>query len=423
MIRILHTADVHLDSPLRSLALRNPALQDMVETATRTAFSRIVETAVTEKVAALLIAGDLFDGAARSARTAAFLMGAFERLGQAGIRVFYIKGNHDAENPVTGVMDFPAHVHVFDGRGGKVALGDEIWIHGVSFKERTAPESLLPKFGAPVAGAVNIAMLHTSLAGAEGHDVYAPCTISELSALGFDYWALGHVHKRQVHGTAPWIVMPGTPQGRDIGEPGARTATLLEIDGGAITTREVPTAAVAFHHCVADVAGVTHDEALAAAIRAALRATAAVCGATNGIVRLFLRGETPRHWQILRDRDIWHQRASDLAEETGTLWLEKLVIEVSPPAEAQEAGGEGAGPGPGPGLGTAIGELEALMATIREEPAYPATAMAQAAVLNELPSAVRARLLPDEAASERLILQLAAEGAGAVLARLRGAEG
>ena len=151
MTKILHTADVHLDSPLRSLALRNEALRDNIKSATRSAFIRIIDTALTEDVAALLIAGDLYDGAQRSAKTAAFLVGQFERLRAAGIQVFYIKGNHDAENPITGEVALPDNVYVFDGRGSKVQLiGTDIWIHGVSFNGRHARDSLLSKFDAPV---------------------------------------------------------------------------------------------------------------------------------------------------------------------------------------------------------------------------------------------------------------------------------
>ncbi|SUZ33180.1 putative metallophosphoesterase YhaO [Roseibaca ekhonensis] len=186
MIKILHTADVHLDSPLRSLALRDAALRAEVEAATRSAFGRIIDVALSEGVAALLIAGDLFDGKARSARTAAFLTAQLDRLRTAHIRVFYIKGNHDAENPITGGLELPDNVHVFDARGGKVQLAEDVWVHGVSFADRHAPESLLPRFPAPVPGAVNIAMLHTSLAGASGHDTYAPCNVSDLERVRFD---------------------------------------------------------------------------------------------------------------------------------------------------------------------------------------------------------------------------------------------
>ena len=152
LTKILHTADLHLDSPLRSLALCDEDLRARVESATRAALTRIVDTALSERVAAVLIVGDLFDGAERSARTAAFLLGELDRLLLGEIRVFYVKGNHDAENPITGALDLPGNVHVFNARGGKAQLEDGIWIHGVSFSGRHAPDSLLPRFSTPVEG-------------------------------------------------------------------------------------------------------------------------------------------------------------------------------------------------------------------------------------------------------------------------------
>ncbi len=406
MIRILHTADVHLDSPLRSLALRDPELRDRVRTSSRTALTRIVDTALAEEVAALLIAGDLFDGAERSARTAAFLTLQLERLRERGIRVFYIKGNHDAENPLTGELSFPDNVHVFDGRGGKVQLAEGVWIHGVSFSNRHAPESLLPRFPAPVEGAVNIALLHTSLTGAEGHDPYAPCTVGDLTAAGFDYWALGHVHRRQVHSKAPWIVMPGTPQGRDIGEPGPKSATLLTIDK-AIEIEEVPTSAVEFLHLRIDATDTDNDDALRDMLRRTLRDTARNLVSESAVIRLQLTGRTRRRWQVLRDQDVWKEAAAQYARETGTLWLEKVVFDLSDTAE--------------PGH-SATDELAGIMKTIREEPGFSETCRAEIeGILQELAPQRRAELLPDEAAMDQLARRLAEAGADRILARMKGA--
>lgn len=406
MIRILHTADVHLDSPLRSLALRDPELRDRVQTSSRTALSRIVDIALTNDVVALLIAGDLFDGAERSARTAAFLTLQLERLRERGVRVFYVKGNHDVENPLTGELSLPDNVHVFDGRGGKVQLAEGVWIHGVSFANRHAPESLLPKFPAPVEGAVNIAMLHTSLAGAEGHDPYAPCTVGELTNAGFDYWALGHVHRRQVHSKAPWVVMPGTPQGRDIGEPGPKSATLLTIDQ-AIEIEEVPTSAVEFLHIQVDVADTDNDDALRDILRRTLRDTARNLVSESAVIRLKLTGRTRRRWQVLRDQDVWKETAAQYARETGTLWLDKVVFDLSDTAE--------------PGH-SATDELAEIMKAISEEPGFSETCRAEIeGILQELAPQRRAELLPDEAAMDQLARRLAEAGAKRILARMKGA--
>lgn len=409
MTRILHTADVHLDSPLKSLALKDESLRAVVQAATRDAFRTIVDIAIAENVAALLIAGDLFDGAERSASTAAFLTGQFDRLRQAGIRVFTIKGNHDAENPITGDLSLPDNVHVFDGRGGKVELADGVWIHGVSFAGRQAPESLLGKFAPPVPHAVNIAMLHTSLAGAEGHDVYAPCSVAELTGMGFDYWALGHVHKRQVHAQSPWVVMPGIPQGRDIGEAGPKSATLLTLGEAGIDVREIPTARIEFTPHAVDISDIDDDDALRARLRAALADIAAHLVAGDGILRLALTGRPQRHWQILRDRDVWMQTVADLARETGRLWLEKLVLDLHEPGETGERT-------------AATDELARLMETIAREPGFSETLRGELdAALAELPPHRRAALIPDEAAASALGRQLAEAGTARLVALMKGA--
>ena len=411
MIKILHTADIHLDAPLRSLALRDESLREAVQAATRAAFARIIDVALSERVAALLIAGDLFDGRARSARTAAFLTAQLDRLRAAGIPVFYIKGNHDAENPIIGALDLPDNVHVFDARGGKVHLAEDLWIHGVSFADRHAPESLLPRFPAPVPGAVNIAMLHTSLAGAAGHDTYAPCSVGDLTGMGFDYWALGHVHKRQVHGTAPWVVMPGMPQGRDIGEAGAKSASLLTVAGGRIDVTEVPTSGVEFIATTLDISDADSDDALRAALRDHLRGVADALSSDAGVVRLTLIGRPHRYWQILRDQDMWAEAVAALARDTGRLWLEKLRLDIDAPGDAGHAG-------------RATDELASLMAEIRDEPGFAAAARAEIEeVIGELPQSVRAALVPDAAAAEALTDRLATAGARRVLARMKGAEG
>lgn len=411
LIKVLHTADVHLDSPLKSLAMKDEDLQATVKTATRAAFTKIVDTALFEEVSALLISGDLFDGAERSAKTAAFLTTQLDRLQVAGIPVFYIKGNHDAENPITGEVSLPENVHVFDGRGGKHQIENSaVWIHGISFSGRHAPESLLPKFGAPEPDAINIAMLHTSLAGSQGHDPYAPCSVPELTAMGFDYWALGHVHKRQVHSEAPWIVMPGIPQGRDIGEAGPKSATLITIDGKDITVSEVPTSAAEFIEVRVGVDGIESDEELRHRIRTILLETAQGLLSDAGLVRLIMEGKTTQKWQILRDQDSWCEVVAELARSTGALWVERTMFELVTATEGATADT------------SAVTELGRLMDEIQSEPAFASELRASLeAVLAEIPIGRRSRLIPDEAATEDLARSLSEAGAAVVLASMKGA--
>ena len=211
--RFVHTADIHLDSPLRSLALRDPDLAELIGNASRHAFRNIIDLCINEQVDALLLAGDLYDGDQTSMKTARFLATQVQKLHEAGIRVFIIRGNHDALSRITRELVYPETVKVFGGRAEAIAIdrpSNEIpvVIHGLSFAEPRAPESLIHKYKPPVEGAVNIGMMHTSLAGASGHDPYAPCSLDDLRAKNFQYWALGHIHKRSVMEGDCAIVMP-----------------------------------------------------------------------------------------------------------------------------------------------------------------------------------------------------------------------
>ena len=130
-------------------------------------------------------------------------------------------------------------------------------IHGLSFAQPQAPESLLGKYKPAVEGAINIGILHTSLAGAPGHDPYAPCSIADLEATGFDYWALGHIHKRSVSQGRCTVVMPGMPQGRDVNEAGPKSVTLATIDDDrSIGIEERVTSVAEFDRIFVDATGV-----------------------------------------------------------------------------------------------------------------------------------------------------------------------
>lgn len=412
--RFVHTADLHLDSPLRSLALRDPALAEAVGSATRSALERIVALCLEERVDALLIAGDLFDGEQQSMKTAAFLGRQMRRLDEAGIGVFIIRGNHDAQTPVTGALSLPANCHVFGGRGGIVEHGG-VAIQGVSFAERAAPESLLPKYRPPRPGMPNIALLHTSLGGAEGHDAYAPCSVADLAAHGADYWALGHIHTRTVHREAPWVVMPGMPQGRAIDEAGPKSATLVTISDTGITVEARPTAVLEFGRAEASMDGVETREAALARALSALEAAAADAAAPAAVMRLSLTGTTPLAWQLRRDRALLEAELREaLPEPSGQagLFLEKLSVELM----AQPAAGLGDVVEAGP-----VGGLGPLMAEVATDAAFLGEAgdylerMVQA-----LPPELRDRFGADAAGREAALAVLLAEGEATVLAALEG---
>jgi DNA repair protein SbcD/Mre11 len=91
------------------------------------------------------------------------------------------------------------------------------------------------EFPAARPGWYNIGILHTSLTGRDGHDVYAPCSLEDLLRVGYQYWALGHIHAREIVHADPPVVFPGNLQGRHARETGPKGATLVTVDNHGVT--------------------------------------------------------------------------------------------------------------------------------------------------------------------------------------------
>lgn len=413
--RFVHTADLHLDSPLKSLALRDAALAEVIGNASRAVFTRIIELCLEEGVDALLIAGDLYDGAQTSMKTARFLTQALRRLDAAGIETFIIRGNHDAESRITAQLVLPASVTVFGAQAGverrnKGAL--DIAIHGISFARPHAPESLLGRFKAPVPGAVNIGMLHTSLDGAAGHDPYAPCRLADLQDSGFAYWALGHIHARAHHAGACHVVMPGIPQGRDIGEAGEKSVTLVTVaDDGALTVEARPIAVARFARLEVALDGAQEWPGVVATLSAALRAARRDHGEDHLVVRPVLTGRTPLLWRLRRDLGLLLEEARTTAEGIGTLWIDKLELTCTDEVRPDSAG-------PLAELARQIAGMGSPPAAIQAEADAVIEALAKA-----LPRELRGMLGDDPATQAALRDALLQEGAAEVLAHLHGVEG
>ena len=327
-VRFIHTADLHLDSPLRSLAARNPALGDLLRDASRRLLQRLIDTALEEQVDALLIAGDLFDGEQEDVHTAMVLQRELRRLQAVNIPVFIIWGNHDAETRFleSRILDLPDNVHAFDGRGGrKHFANDRAVVHGVSFTKRKTPESLLGKYGKADPHCFNIGMLHTSLTGADGHNDYAPCTLNELIDKGFDYWALGHIHKRQIHHEQPAIVMPGNPLGRHINEAGERSISLVTLASGEKPNiRSINLAPVRFERLPVSIDGIDDRKLAYEQMLEALNRCRDSMDTDVLIVRLELEGSSVLASSYQRDRQTLLVALQTEYEHRDDLWIDSV---------------------------------------------------------------------------------------------------
>ena len=240
MFKFIHAADIHLDSPLRGLSRYESAPVDTIRDACRRAFKNLVDLAIEEKVAFVLLAGDLYDGDWKDYSTGIFLSRQMGRLNQHDIKVFAVAGNHDAANRMTKALDTPSNMKILSaGKVETVKLEElSVAIHGRSFKTQHVVENLAAGFCEAEKGFYNIGILHTSLDGREGHDNYAPCTLDDLRSKGYQYWALGHIHKQEIVSEDPFIVFPGCIQGRHIRETGPKGCILVTVEEETVTNIE-----------------------------------------------------------------------------------------------------------------------------------------------------------------------------------------
>ena len=339
----LHAADIHLDSPLLSLAFQEPEQVGRMRSACRDAFENLVTTAIERKVAFVILAGDLYDGDTPNMQVAVFLRNQLARLEKQDISVVIVKGNHDAANRITSGLSLPANTHVLsDARPQTVPIDNlpvPVAIHGQSFKPGPVTDNLAVNYPSAVANTFNIGVLHTSLAGAPLHDPYAPCRLEDLTTKSYDYWALGHIHKGAVLSRDPWIVYPGNLQGRDARETGPKGCVLVTVSDGRVRdVEELDLAVVRWQIATVALSGVTEDASLIEHLRRGLADAMEGAEGRPVAVRVRLQGATSLFDQIEGRPLRLLQTALELAGEiaSGDLWLEKIVNETSP-VEAERA--------------------------------------------------------------------------------------
>ena len=346
--RFLHTADIHLDSPLTGLSGHEGTVTERIRTATREAFDQLVGLAVEKQVAFLVIAGDLYDGDWRDYNTGLFFASQMGRLNAASIPVYLLYGNHDAESQITRRLTLPNSVHVFASSKAQSFEIDSlnVVLHGQSFRQRDVTENLVLTYPEPVADAYNIGVLHTGLGGMGGHENYAPCSLSDLVNKGYDYWALGHVHRAAVLNRRPHIVFPGNLQGRHIREAGAKGATLVTVEQREIADlASVHCDVVRWHVVSVDLTDVTSFGEAVDRVRAAIDAATNSAAGRLLACRVELCGRTEIHEELLSDQDrlLAELRSSALGLGGEMAWVEKVVIstesEISPKilAEREDA--------------------------------------------------------------------------------------
>ncbi|WP_125769987.1 metallophosphoesterase family protein [Companilactobacillus furfuricola] len=229
-MKFIHAADLHLDTPFVSIQNFSKQLQNDLRKSTYSAATKVFNTAVRQHVDFVLLAGDTYDNTERSLNAQEFLKNQFQRLKDNDIQVYLIYGNHDYYRNDFSAIKFPSNVHVFSDKVSTEILnthdGTKVGISGFSYYKQHIEEDKVGEFPARENVDYQIGMLHGSQ-GISGE--YAPFSLDGLNSKAYDYWALGHIHKREILQRDPYIVYPGDTQGRNLNETGMKGFYVVSV--------------------------------------------------------------------------------------------------------------------------------------------------------------------------------------------------
>jgi DNA repair exonuclease SbcCD nuclease subunit len=180
---------------------------------------------------------------------------------------------------------------------------------------------------------VNVGVLHTSLNGRSGHEPYASCSLETLVDRGYDYWALGHVHEREVVSREPFVVFPGNLQGRHVRETGPKGATLVQVEQGRISDVQ-PRAfdVVRWEHLVVDASSARAADDVVERVRAEFGRLSRSLDGRLLAVRIDVVGASQAHAVLARRPDEFaqHVRAAAVEFSEAEVWVEKVRVRTSP---------------------------------------------------------------------------------------------
>jgi len=315
----------------------------MLQQATFQTYMNIIQLCMDEKVDALLVAGDIYDGADRSLQAQLRFYQGLGQLNDAGIASFVCHGNHDPLNGWLAQLKRPPLSWQFRETVEAVPLDpgapERAMIYGFSYPRRDVTNNIARTFRHDPERGFAIGLLHANVGGDTDHANYAPCTIDDLTATDINYWALGHIHKHRVlQQQEPTVVYPGNPQGRHPNETGERGVYYVEVDdNGQVTLQFRPVDVVRWEAVTLDISDMDSDQDLVDVPTQRLEDTLAAAE-RSVLCRVRLIGRGPLHSTLQRDGYLESLRIA--LNSTGVqrlpfFWCERVVDATLAPLDRE----------------------------------------------------------------------------------------
>jgi len=344
--RFLHAADLHLDTPFEGVGKAAPHVARALRDASLDALDALVTCALDQKVDFLVLAGDLYDGPERGLRAQLRLRKSVGRLADANIHTFIVHGNHDpVQTGWTAIQDWPDAVHVFSAAEVETVPitardGTEVQVHGISYDRRNVEENLVHRFPRVGGNALHVGVLHANVGGDPDHQPYSPCSLDDLRATGHHYWALGHIHQRQVLAERPHVVYPGNLQGRSFkhSELGAKGAMVVQVDGRQIRTHFEPLDRIRFARVDIDVSGLSDVGVVQDALEKAAEEERAENGGRGLLLNARLHGRSDLAKDLIHEdavEELLAELRSKATDAEGLWWWAGLDVQVTPPLDLE----------------------------------------------------------------------------------------
>jgi DNA repair protein SbcD/Mre11 len=351
----VHAADLHLDTPFTGLGRVDEALAGRLRSASLEAFDALVELTLERGADLLLLAGDVYDGAERGVRAQLAVQRGLTRLAEAGVVTCIVAGNHDPLDGWSAISSWPAGVVEFGHEAPGIVEVERdgrllAVVTGISYRERAEMRNLAAMLTRTDAEVPHIGLLHVSVGDHPEHSNYAPCSVEDLRRGGMDYWALGHIHRRQVvldgSDGGPWAVYPGNLQGRSPkpSERGAKGASVVTVRGGRISEVEhVSLDRARFEEVAVEVGP---DDDLGSVVRRLAEGAHGAAAAAEGrllVLRGLLTGRGAVHHDLVRAGvvdDLLEALGDEAPADPPCAWT-GLSVRTDPPIGVGEVDGIG----------------------------------------------------------------------------------